>query len=276
MQERDAADPGERRQRDRQRRGPAALRRLLEQDLERGERGRHQEQRDEVEAARRARIARLARQQPGRDRDGDRARHDVDQEQPVPGIGIGDPAADDRPDGRRQHRQRAAKRGRDVLAVRGEQQEHRGEHRRDQHAAAETLQHPPGDQHAERPAGRAADRRRDEDRQRDDEQPAHAEHAGQQPGQRNGDDLGDQVRGLDPAHLVGADIERGADVGQRGRDHLDIEDRHEHAEAHGAEAEPDPDRNRLGAKLRAGVGTLALGRCSRSTRSRFGRRAISV
>ena len=99
---------------------------------------------------------------------------------------------------------------------------------------------------------------RDEDRQRDHEQPAHAEHAGQQSGQRNGDDLGDQVRGLDPAHLVGADIERGADVGQRGRDHLDVEDRHEHAEAHGAEAEPDPDRNRLSAKLRARVGTFHL------------------
>ncbi len=91
-----------------------------------------------------------------------------------------------------------------------------------------------------------------------DEQPAHAEHARQESGKRNGDDLRDQIGGLDPAHLVDVDVERAADVGQRGRDHLDIEDRHEHAEAHGAESEPGPDRHRSLQARRAYGGSVGF------------------
>ncbi len=59
----------------------------------------------------------------------------------------------------------------------------------------------------------AADRGQREDRGRTDEQPAHGQHPRQQAGQRNRDDLGDQIGGLHPAHLVGRDVQRRLDVG---------------------------------------------------------------
>ena len=72
----------------------------------------------------------------------------------------------------------------------------------------------------------------------DHEQPAQRQHARQPSCQRNCDDLGDQISGLNPAHRVRRNLQRLLDGRQRCRDDLDVEDRHEHAEAHQDEAEP--------------------------------------
>ena len=78
---------------------------------------------------------------------------------------------------------------------------------------------------------------------------ASSSSAGQEAGQRDRDHLGDQIGGLHPAHLVGRDAERALDRRQRGRDDLDVEDRHEHADAHHGEARPDGGRDGARAAL---------------------------
>ena len=59
-------------------------------------------------------------------------------------------------------------------------------------------------------------------------------------------DMKDQVGGLDPAHRGRRDRQRALDRRQRGRDDLDVEDRHEHAEAHQEEACPGRSRWAVG------------------------------
>ena len=71
---------------------------------------------------------------------------DIDQEQPVPGVGLGDPAADQRADGRRQHGQHAGHGGGDALLAERKQQEDGGEHRRGSAPAGEALHDAPADQ----------------------------------------------------------------------------------------------------------------------------------
>src|SRR6266567_834392 len=73
---------------------------------------------------------------------------------------------------------------------------------------------------------------------RNDEQPPQRQHARKPPGQRNGDDLGDQIRRLNPAHRISRYRQRILDRGQRGRDDLNVENRHEHADAHQDETKP--------------------------------------
>ena len=68
------------------------------------------------------------------------------EKQPVPGIGLGDPAADDRSDRRCQHRKHAGNRRCDALRPRWKEQEDRGEHGRDERAAGKALDDAPGDQ----------------------------------------------------------------------------------------------------------------------------------
>ena len=156
----------------------------------------------------------------------------------MPRPGLGDPAADQRTDRGRQHGHDAGQRRRHALLAEGKQQEHGGEDRRDQHAAGEALHHARDDEGLEAAAGRAGGRGDGEQAERADEQPAQAEHARQQAGQRDRDHLGDEIGRLHPAHLVGRDGQRLADLGQR-RDHdLDVEHGHEHAERHGREADP--------------------------------------
>ena len=73
------------------------------------------------------------------------------------------------------------------------------------------------------------------------EHDARAERARQKAGQRNGDHFGHQIRGLHPGDLVARCGKAGLDFRQRRRHHLDVEERHEHAEAHrqeGEEAQP--------------------------------------
>ena len=131
-----------------QRRGPAALRRLLEADLQRGQRAApaapRRRRSSDAEPGRVGRSPRAGKPQPAMA--AMMPGHDVDQKQPVPGVGLGDPAADDRPERRREHRQHPGDRRRDRLERGREQQEHRGEHRRDQRAAGKSLHDAPCDQ----------------------------------------------------------------------------------------------------------------------------------
>jgi len=84
----------------------------------------------------------------------------------------------------------------------------------------------------------AQHRRQREDRDRNDEQPAHGQEARQVSRKRDRDDFRDEISGLDPAHLIARDAKRALDGRQRGRHHLHIQDRHEHADAHHGEAGP--------------------------------------
>ena len=71
----------------------------------------------------------------------------------------------------------------------------------------------------------------------DAEQPARRHDPRQPAGQRDHDDLGDQIAGLHPGDLVGAGRQPAADVGQRGGDDLDVQQRDEEADAHAGEGE---------------------------------------
>ena len=120
-----------------------------------------------------------------RHRGRDQAGNDVDQEQPGPRPVVGDPAADDRADGRRQHRDDAADGGRDRMQARAETA---GTPRRTPRGSARRRKIPAATRNAsstaKSPLIGAADRGQREHADRDDEQPAQAQHAGEQAGQR--------------------------------------------------------------------------------------------
>jgi hypothetical protein len=69
--------------------------------------------------------------------------------------------------------------------------------------------------------------------------PARRQGAGDPAGQRDGDDLGREIGGLHPSEPVERDLQRRLDLGQRAGDDLDVEHRHEHADAH--RDKPDPE-----------------------------------
>ena len=156
----------------------------------------------------------------------------------MPGIGFGDPAADHRTDRGRQHRHDAGQRRGNRMQADRKQQEDGGENCRDQRAPGKTLQHTEADKRCKAAAERAADRGEGKKGDGGDKQPSQRQDARQPSGQWNRDDFGDQIRRLDPAHRIPRYRERVLDRGQRRRNHLDVEDRHEHAEAHQDEAEP--------------------------------------
>jgi hypothetical protein len=58
-------------------------------------------------------------------------------------------------------------------------------------------------------------------------------------GQRDRDDLGREIGGLHPAQALERDQQRGLDLRQRAGDDLDVEHRHEHADAHRDETAPE-------------------------------------
>ena len=57
--------------------------------------------------------------------------------------------------------------------------------------------------------------------------------------------FGHQIGGLDPAQSRQGNVQRVLDGGERRCHHLDIQDRHEHAHAHGGEAQPESRRLHL-------------------------------
>ena len=218
---------------------------LFEHIFERAEEARETEQAPPVELGEQPLLGLVeVDQHPRRDRD-DHARHDIDQEQPVPAQRAGEIATHRRPDRRRQRRGQADDRRHDGAPARRKDRERRGKHRRDHAAADKTLQRAIDDhlidvrrRGAERAGGREA-------RGGDSEQHARREDPRQHARQRDHDDFGDEIRRLHPGDLVRAGAEAGLDFAQRARHHLDVEDGHEHAHDHEEEADDPPDRHRF-------------------------------
>ena len=216
---------------------PVVVRAFLEHIFERAEEGRHAGKAPPVELLHQRRVGLVeVDQRPGGGRHQD-ARHDVDQEQPVPGEGMADIAADGRADGRRQRRDEADHRRDDGAPRRREDREGGGEDAGDHAAADETLDRPVDDHLVDVGGGGAQRACRGEARRRDGEQHARRQQPAEEARQRDHHHLGDQIGGLHPRDLVGAGAQAGLDLGQRGRDDLDVEDRHEHAEHHRQEGD---------------------------------------
>ncbi|AIJ59185.1 hypothetical protein P038_01431 [Brucella abortus 99-9971-135] len=76
-----------------------------------------------------------------------------------------------------------------------------------------------------------------EARRRNGKQHARREKPSQKTRKRNHDDFRDQVGDLHPGNFIGAGAKARLNFGERGRDNLDVEDRHEHAEDHGHKAD---------------------------------------
>ena len=178
--------------------------------------------------------------------------HDVDQEQPVPGEGMADIAADGRADGRRQRGDQADHRRDDGALRRREDREGGGEDARDHAAADEALDRAVDDHLVDVGGGRAQRAGRGEAGRGDGEQHARRQQPRQEARQRDHDDFGDQIGGLHPGDLVGAGAQAGLDLGQRGRDDLDVEDRHEHAEHHRQEGDDAAQFHAVGSAGRRG------------------------
>ena len=118
---------------------PAVVRGLLQADLQARQGHRHQRERHAVEMLQLVQAGPAPRQQERcRDRRDD-ARDDVDQEQPGPGIMVRDPAADHRPDRRRQHGHDTGDGAGDRMGARRKQQKDAREHRGDQRASGKAL-----------------------------------------------------------------------------------------------------------------------------------------
>ena len=132
-----------------------------------------------------------------------------------PGVGIAQPATEDRAHHRGHERRHGPERGRRRRLLLGEDPEQERLRQGHERAAREALHDAAGDQHAER-ARHAAERREGA------EEPAYrAEARGKPPRQGHDDRLGHRVRGDDPSPLVGTDPEAAGDIG-----HRDVRDRH--------------------------------------------------
>ncbi len=156
----------------------------------------------------------------------------------MPGIGVGDIAADHRPQRRRHHGEDAGDRRRQHAAIRGKEGKARGEDRGNDGATAEALDHAEEKQQVEVRAERRPQAGQGEPADGEHKEPAQREQAREACRQRNRNDLGHEIGGLDPAQPIQGNAEGRLNIRQRAGDDLDVEDRHEHAEAHGEKADP--------------------------------------
>ena len=138
-------------------RKPAILRRLLQTDLQARKRDGHQRERISVERSQIGETRSVIRQQEWRGGCRNDTGSDVDQEQPMPGIGLGDPATDNRSDRGCQHGHNAGHRGGNRVQTDRKQQEYCGKHCRNQRAAGEALKHAEADKRRKTAAERTAD-----------------------------------------------------------------------------------------------------------------------
>ncbi|GJE03234.1 hypothetical protein GMJLKIPL_5185 [Methylobacterium isbiliense] len=206
---------------------------LVEHDLQRAEEGRHQQEADEVEAHALAPQAPPLLHRRGRVLDeevdqhqGHHADRGVDQEAPVPGIGVGEPAAEGRPDHRRDHDGDPVER--EGLAALLRREGIRQDRLRERgHTAAEPLQHPEEQQRFEAP-GEAAQHRRDgEERDRRHEERLAPVALGEEARRGQHDRVGDEVARHHPGRLVRPDRESARDVAQRHVGDRGVEHLHE-------------------------------------------------
>ena len=264
IQQRGARDAG---QRDHGRRAePVELVALVEQDLQRADADHQQGQADIVD-----RLLAPWRLAPGQQLPGEQAdqhaHRQVDQEDPVPGEVLGQPAAGQRPGDRRDHgrhrpqphRQAALGRRIDRGDQRLRQRNHRG--------AEHPLQDARGQQH--RKVRRdAAQHRGQREQQRAGREHAHlAEAPGQPAGQRQHDGLGHGIGRDDPGALGRADAEVARDRRHRDVGDRQVEDVHERGQ-------PERDRRQDQLAPRQGLRCGLHGAFSgwRESRARSGHR----
>ena len=145
----------------------------------------------------------------------DQSHRHVDQEDPVPGIVVGDPAAERRPDHRRDHdRDAVDRKGLAALFGRkrvGEDRLLAGRHA----AAAEALQDAEQHQRLQIPGEAAQQRGEREGRDADHVEALAADHRRQPARDRQHDGVGDEIAGDDVGALVDADREAAGDMAQR-------------------------------------------------------------
>ena len=163
----------------------------------------------------------------------------VDEEDPVPGVVVGDPAADRRADRGRDDDGDTVQRERlRPLLRRKRIREHRllaGRHS----AAADPLQDAEQQQRAEA-AGEAAEQGGDgEDRNAQHVEALAPDHVGEPAADRQNDSVGDEVGGDHPGALVDADRQAAGDVAQRHIGDRRVEHDHE-----GGDGDDDGDEPR--------------------------------
>ena len=249
-------DPDEQRQRDggdhrqphdQRRAEPVVLVAFLQHRLQRGEADRQRRDAGPVAMPQQAELHRRARQRRHQRRQHDRAGHQVDVEDVLPAIGLGQIAADRRPDRRREGRRQREHRHPDRLLRPRQHGQRDGEGERDQHAAEEALQRAQHD-HLLQVAGEGAgDRHHQEQHGVHQQIAAQREHRREEAGERDHHDLGHQIGGRDPAAIVDAGADRALDVGQRGVGDLDVQHRDEGADDGADDREPDLE---VGPRLR--------------------------
>ena len=120
-----------------------------------------------------------------------------------------------------------------------DQDENSGEDGRNQHAAEKALHHAGRDQDVEAAGKRASPACRNKTKRGACEQKAQRQGAGENAGEWNRDHLGHQIGRLNPAQLRKRNVKRRLDGRKRRGHDLDVQHRHEHAQAHGGEAQPE-------------------------------------
>ncbi len=220
---------------------------LFQHIFQRAEEDRHGDQPPPVELLP-ERVLRLVEinEAPGQDGDDD-AGNDVDEEQPVPGKGIGKITADRRTDCGCKRRDQTDDR-RDDRAFRWREDREGGRKDGRDHAAADKALDRAIDDHLVDIGGGGAERARyGEARSTGGEEHARGENARQRARKRDHDHFGDQIGGLHPGDLIRAGAEAGLDFRQRGGNDLNVENGHEHAEDHREERdEPAPVHRGIG------------------------------
>ncbi len=214
---------------------PVVARSVFQHIFECAQEQRHEDETDPVETLEQRQVGLVEIDQRGCGNRHHDAGHDVDEEQPMPGGQIGQVAADGRPNGRSERGHEPDDRRDHRLLRAWKNRVGRGEHRR-HHAAADEALHRPPDDHLVHGRGQPAHQARDREAGGSaGEHDARAERAREKAGKRNRDHFRHQIRGLHPGDFVGRGGKSGLDLRKRCRNHLDVQERHEHAEAHGDE-----------------------------------------
>ena len=231
------------RERDDQIRGePVLLLPLVEPDLQRGDADGQQADAPVVDPGRPPRdIGRVEHVRAQHGVGGD-AERDVDVEHPAPGVVVGQPAAQHRPEHRRDD-DADAEEGHGLPAIlRLERLEHDRLRERLHHAAGQALDDAP--EHQDREAGgqAAQHRGRREAGHRQEQQPAPAEVVRQPPGDRQDDRVGGQVGGQRPGRFLDARRQVAGDVRQRHVHDRRVQHHHERAEHHRDRDDPGAGR----------------------------------
>jgi hypothetical protein len=244
--ERDHGEGGDRDEPAHPRRGePVDLLAAVEHDLGGGEPQGHQAEADVVDAALPPRpdVRRIL--DDGVDEEGGQdADREVDEEDPAPGVVVGDPPAEGRAEDRR-HDDAHGKRRHGRAPPGGLEALHEDRLRdRLEGPAAQPLEDPRHDQHAEA-GGPSAEGGGQREEARADHQDALASEPVAEPG-GDGEDrrVGQEVAREHPGGLLGRRREAAADVRQGHRDDGGVEHLHEGAEHHGERDQPRVEARR--------------------------------